>query len=143
MLPLISYILASRYFLHHDAIDKMSKYICTELSPKVPGGLGWEKWVKDRRRDRRYRWLFLHPIRVLFPGVGAVALAWVAAAYALSPERHLTDLLWGFAWILGAVTTFLTWKASSTAQLWSSEVQEDPSSEDYRVGDVPRRLESN
>lgn len=48
-IPLVSYLLAVRYYQLGLSIAEMGVYIRVKLSPKVSGGFGWEAWLNARR----------------------------------------------------------------------------------------------
>jgi hypothetical protein len=77
IVPLSSYLLCGRYVGQRSAIRWASRYITEHLSPRVPGGLGWSRWVADNRRpDRLIDWYL--PLLICFPGASLLALGWTA-----------------------------------------------------------------
>lgn len=75
IVPLSSYLLCGRYIGQRTAIRWASRYITEKLSPRVPGGLGWSRWVAENRRpDRLIDWYL--PLLIGFPGASLLALGW-------------------------------------------------------------------
>ncbi|GAA2851594.1 hypothetical protein Acy02nite_35190 [Actinoplanes cyaneus] len=75
IVPLSSYLLCGRYIGQRSAIRWASRYITEKLSPRVPGGLGWSRWVAENRRpDRLIDWYL--PLMICFPGASLLALGW-------------------------------------------------------------------
>lgn len=116
LIPLLSYMLGSRYLLHQEHINLISDYVRTSLSDRLQGQLQWEAWKKAQftQDERRHRWLtamgFRHPDRLAFEGVASLALtaAAFAAAYAWRNGAPEWYLILGFAllWALGALATY-------------------------------------
>ncbi|WP_284744262.1 hypothetical protein [Amycolatopsis sp. RTGN1] len=46
IIPFSSNILAARWVLCQRLVERVSLYIRTELDPHVPGGIGYEKWLR-------------------------------------------------------------------------------------------------
>ncbi|MFF4487586.1 hypothetical protein ACFY0F_14000 [Streptomyces sp. NPDC001544] len=113
-IPFISYtsseILASLF----RAVEGIAKYIDEELSPKVPGGLGWESWLVHQRPDSEARRL-THPYYLLFPGISIISLAAVGpfAWVGRVNSRELGVSFWVVlsAWPLATAFAFLSFKA--------------------------------
>lgn len=118
VIPLLSYMLGSRYILHDYHIKLISTYIRDSLSARLHDHLKWESW-KPRRieADTQWRrwvtptgWNPLHPSRLAFEGVASLALvaAALAAAYTWRDETPGWGLILGFAllWVLGALATY-------------------------------------
>lgn len=96
-LPLISYALCGRVVAQQYGIAKCGTYIHDELSQRVPGGFGWERWLRKLPSDQSVNWTM--PMVVTFPGVSAIALIWTTAVVfgrtALPfPGRWLLTALW-------------------------------------------------
>lgn len=117
VIPLLSYMLGSRYILHDYHLKLISRYIRDSLSGRLQGNLAWEAWKADQMEpDVQGRnwftatgWNLVHPTRLAFEGVGWLALlaAAFAAAYAWRDKVPAWGLILGFAllWVLGAVAT--------------------------------------
>ncbi|WP_143677175.1 hypothetical protein [Streptomyces scabiei] len=114
VIPFISYtsseILAS---LFH-TVEAIANYIDEKLSPKVPGGLGWESWLAQHKPDSELRKL-THPYYLLFPGISVVSLAAAGPfVWASGVSTHRLGIsFWTVvsAWPLAAVFTVLSFKA--------------------------------
>lgn len=108
IVPASSYLLCGRYAAQHTAIMRMSTYIRKELSPRVPGGLGWEQWIGARPRSGRFLGWFL-PFVLAFPGASVAALAWTFET--VEPLRfHYSLHLGAIAtiWWVGVIITFVS-----------------------------------
>jgi hypothetical protein len=118
VIPLLSYMLGSRYILHDYHIKLISTYIRDSLSARLHDHLKWESWKLRRiEADTQWRrwltptgWNPLHPSRLAFEGVASLALvaAALAAAYTWRDETPGWGLILGFAllWVLGALATY-------------------------------------
>lgn len=107
----VSYLLCSRYFYHYHSIRAVARYIHEELSPRIPGGLGWEEWLQ-----RNVRWSG-RPVRQQLGNAvaftGTAILAWllstpgVFAAHASADMRAVLVISWatslGFVGLTGRV----------------------------------------
>src|ERR1700728_3050512 len=112
IVPVISYILNGRYLRSERLILTAATYIMTELSPRVPGGLNWEEWLRRRPNPNQYlRWLAHGP--PIFSAISLVALAWLIP-YILSVgkisgfDRTMLILIWVFDFSLIAVSIYTT-----------------------------------
>jgi IPT/TIG domain len=118
VIPLLSYMLGTRYILNAYHINLITSYIRYSLSVRLQGHLAWEGWKADKMKaevEPRYwltatGWNWSHPTRLAFEGVASLALlaAVFAAAYAWRDKAPAWDLILGFAllWILGALATY-------------------------------------
>lgn len=126
LIPLLSYLLGNRYILHDYHIKLIHHYIQDSLSKRLQNILRWEGWknehtTPDTRADRWLTptgWNVLHPTRLAFEGVSAVALA--AAALAVLTWRNKIPswyLVLGFAvlWVLGALATWFLHRSFNRA----------------------------
>jgi hypothetical protein len=114
VIPLLSYMLGSRYILHDYHIKLISKYIRDSLSGRLHDHLEWESWkFRAIEADTRWRrwltptgWNLLHPTRLAFEGVASLAL--LAAAYTWRDKAPGWGLILGFAllWVLGALASY-------------------------------------
>jgi hypothetical protein len=118
IVPLFSYMFGSRYILHDFHIKLIQQYFRDSLSSRLQGSLQWERWKADTlstaREARRFRvtgWNVVHPTRLAFEGVAALALtaAPLAAVYRWSERHPRWELTLGFAllWAVGMTTTYL------------------------------------
>jgi hypothetical protein len=93
----------------------MGRYITEELSPRVSGGLKWEKWIRANREQQRRLYLGIDPLFVIYPGISIFALAASCGPVIASMSRsyYLGTFAAG-AWIFGAILAILTF-----GQIWS------------------------
>lgn len=116
VVPVVSYLLASRYAMHHLANENLGRYIRDILAPSVSGALGWEGWIRSQPSAIRQRF-FVHPIRVAFPGTGTLALVWLAGLAANGSFRR--DYSWpalallAVLWLAGLAATVEAFRMSS------------------------------
>jgi hypothetical protein len=118
VIPLLSYMLGSRYILHDYHIKLISKYIRDSLSGRLHDQLEWESWKARRiESDTQWRrwltptgWNPLHPTRLAFEGVALLALlaAALGAAYTWRDKNPGWGLILGFAllWTLGGLAGY-------------------------------------
>jgi hypothetical protein len=113
VLPVSSYLLCARYVAQHLGTLIDALYIREELSPRVPGGLGWEAWRHGPAASRlglpprRRLWLSTIPLLLGFPGSATLALAWSFASLFPPLNGPLTASTAGLAvvWMIGIVAT--------------------------------------
>lgn len=75
IVPISSYMLCARYVEQQLGIQRAATYIKTELSQKIPGGLGWEAWqVKQIDFVRGSTIRRVNSLLIVFPVVGTGAL---------------------------------------------------------------------
>jgi hypothetical protein len=60
IVPMVSFILNGRCLRSERLILTVAVYIMNELSPRVPGGLRWEEWIRSRSSPNRYLRWFAH-----------------------------------------------------------------------------------
>jgi hypothetical protein len=89
LVPFTSYLLCGRCVTQGHAVERIAQYIRRRLSPQVPGGLGWEKWHRARRR-RDYRWSWFVPLLLSFPGASLLAIGACGFAVALMHDKAFT-----------------------------------------------------
>lgn len=108
IIPVVSYALGGRY-LHNDrAIQELGTYIMNELSPRVPGGLKWEAWHRNRAFPKpAIAWL--SPLAATFPGASLIALAWTAPYVLYSHDISVASRwLLGIIWVLSLFITMIS-----------------------------------
>jgi hypothetical protein len=127
VIPLLSYMLGSRYIIHEYHINLISTYIRDELWTKLHESLSWEIWKKkkmesDPRAKRMLTtkgWRLLHPTRLAFEGVALLALVagGVAIAYAWWTTVPKWDLALGlaFLWTIAGLATYILHRSFSRA----------------------------
>lgn len=115
IIPFSSNILAARWVLCQRLVERVSLYIRTELDPHVPGGIGYEKWLRKSTVEppglrRVLRQAQTSPTVLAFPALALLALGTVAWWFPLS--GHLWSdpaLVPGLAaWAIGVVLTLLS-----------------------------------
>jgi hypothetical protein len=112
IVPVTSYMLGTRYAMHNHAIVDIAKYVRTRLSARVPGGLGWEDWVINRRRVESIRIFdWGNPNLLIFPGTGTLALVllltWPFTSDRVIHQAFLVLMLEALAWLLGLGLTVI------------------------------------
>ena len=117
VIPLLSYMLGTRYILNDYHINLINRYIRISLSPRLQGQLAWEGWkkhemepaVESRKWFTATGWNRTHSTRLASEGVASLALlaAVLAAIYDWREKAPAWDLILGIAllWILGAAAT--------------------------------------
>jgi hypothetical protein len=114
IVPVLSYLLLTRYLMHTATISDISRYIRDELDGRVPGGLGWESYWRRQPSRLPLSW-WRHPNTMLFPGSAGLALAWTA--HTVFKFDGLDQLGLTAVWLLEfAVTTYsiyLMWFSSN------------------------------
>jgi hypothetical protein len=94
VVPLTTYMTFGRYITHAVFITMISRYINTELSPRVPGGLRWEEWrVANASEAGIGVFKRLHFAGVAYPGVATLGVG----AFVLSAAQN--DLAAGKSWV--------------------------------------------
>lgn len=86
IVPLSSYLLCGRYVGQRTAMRWIARYINEQLSPRVPGGLGWSRWSAENRRPERLLDWYL-PLLICFPGASLLALGWTARLVFIPSQR--------------------------------------------------------
>lgn len=115
IIPFSSNILAARWIGCQQLVERISRYITTELDPHVPGGIGYEKWLRDVPVEpfgirRLVGYVLRSPMVVVFPALAVLALTSVAWWYSFS----------GLAWTDPAVVPGLAaWAAGTILTLLS------------------------
>lgn len=120
IIPFAAYLLCTQWIHSHELINRMAHYIRTELDAKVPGGLGYEQWLKDRRGDLRLRRYLAktwsNPMVLIYPAMSSLALGAVAVWYFgtnlawTRPMVVLGTLAWAFGLALtGMSLGLLLW----------------------------------
>ncbi|MER7680826.1 hypothetical protein [Streptomyces sp. NPDC096934] len=113
IVPFISYasseILASLF----RAVEGIAKYIDEELSPRVPGGLGWESWLARQMPNSEVQRM-THPYYLLFPGISIVSLIAIGPfAWTDRVNSHQLGVSFWIvvsAWPLAAAIALLSFK---------------------------------
>lgn len=112
IVPVISYILNGRYLRSERLILTAATYITNELSPRVPGGLKWEEWLRRRPNPNQYlRWLAHGP--PIFSAISVTALVWlipyIFSTGKISEFNHtILIFIWAFDSLLIAVSIYTT-----------------------------------
>jgi hypothetical protein len=93
-IPVATYMTFGHYIAQIRIIDLISRYIQTDLSPRVPGGLRWESWQQDNSSQMGLGLLAkAHFQGVIFPGVSALAVC----AFLITAAQN--DLAAGRSWL--------------------------------------------
>lgn len=117
VVPLSSYMLGTRYVLHDHHLKLIHEYIRDSLSPRLSGHLQWEGW-RDRELDPETDpgrwftatgWNAVHPTRLAFVGIAALALAGALATgiflwVTRSPGWYAVTAF-GLGWLVDALAT--------------------------------------
>jgi hypothetical protein len=123
IVPYSSYILCTRWIHSQALVDRAAYYIRTELASKVPGGLGFEHWIKTRtahtgffRQLLRIAWT--RPTALTYPGLSGLALGTVAVWFGAStkPWAKVAIISGVIGWSLGLLLTFLSIRIMWSAQ---------------------------
>lgn len=108
IVPLSSYLLCGRYVGQRTSMRWSAKYIDTQLSPRVEGGLNWVRWSARNRRPARLLDWFL-PLLICFPGAGALALGWTVHLVVTPNGRsEWTTAALVTVWVVGAFATIVS-----------------------------------
>ncbi|MFL6124275.1 hypothetical protein [Actinophytocola sp.] len=116
VLPLTTYMLFGRYATYHAAIHDAATYIREVLDGKVPGGLGWERWILDYKRPRLPAISSIDPLFIQYPGVAILSLLWLAPKLFIDSwhvpvgQRIALIALWFLGLATTLVTIHLTWR---------------------------------
>jgi hypothetical protein len=117
LVPFVSYMLGNRYLLHDAHLKLIRTYIRDSLSSRLSGHLQWEGWrdqelvpvVARQRWFTATGWNALHPTRLAFQGIAALAVISALGAgiflwITRSPSWYAITAF-GLFWLLGAVAT--------------------------------------
>jgi hypothetical protein len=103
IVPFSSYMLMARWALYRRMMSRVADYITEQLEPRVPGGLRWERWIRDSRdRYRIPHLLWVNPVALMFPGVSLLAVAAVAGWLVWLHRWTSTGLIVGIAVAIAA-----------------------------------------
>lgn len=108
IIPVICYVLNGRYLRNERLILNIAAYIMAELSPRIPGGLGWESWLRQLPSPKQaLRWLAHGPL--IFSGISLIALAWVIPFIFSGDNISAFDRsLLAIVWVVGLSLTMLS-----------------------------------
>jgi hypothetical protein len=77
IIPISTYMLCARYVEQQYGIQRVARYIKDELSPRIPGGLGWETWqLANSRFVRGSTIRRINALMIMFPAIGLCAVVW-------------------------------------------------------------------
>lgn len=114
VLPFTSYVLSGRFARNNVFVANIGIYVREQLSPRIPGGLGWEDWRLRQYRSTRFA-RYLDPLHITFDGPAALALIIVSPNifidYGIRPVQQIALTL---LWTVGAVFTIATFRLTST-----------------------------
>ncbi|GAA3841975.1 hypothetical protein [Streptomyces chiangmaiensis] len=124
IVPVSTYLLCSRFVEDHVGIGQLGRYIREHLSPRIPGGLGWESWVA--RNPARFGipgLLWIYAYFVTYPGVAVLALAGAApTTFAMHHGHRSLGVAVGLVvvWLLGLTVTalccLLLWRTAKSTR---------------------------
>jgi hypothetical protein len=104
IVPLLSYALLARAVSLGQRIRDIATYVRDNLSQRIPGGLRWEDWI--RQRTKRDLFLTLSGRFLTFPGVSFLALGWAFGFVFLSPSSSaMVKIGLATVWTLGLCGT--------------------------------------
>jgi hypothetical protein len=108
IVPLSSYLLCGRLVAQHFGTIRVAQYIAEELDGRVPGGLGWERWLRQRTRSPHLLGFAL-PHLLTFAGAGLLALGWTFGYVFLRDDIGIGPRLGLVStWFLGVVAAALS-----------------------------------
>lgn len=108
IIPVVSYILNGRYLRSERLVVLIAAYIVDELSPRVPGGLNWEKWLRSRPAPNQIlRWLAHGPL--VFAMISIATLAWTVS-YIRNSGQLSSDNRWMLSviWLLDLILIMIS-----------------------------------
>src|SRR6476660_100650 len=107
IVPFVSYLLCARQVTQYFGTLTVGQYIAERLDPRVPGGLGWESWIREKRRGSRLLGATA-PLLLTFAGPGLLSSVWTFGWVYLRPGVSLASRV-GFItlWLLGASASSL------------------------------------
>jgi putative Mn2+ efflux pump MntP len=109
IIPISTYMLCARYVEQQYGIQRAAIYIKTELSNRVPGGLGWEAWQTQHLEFVRGSTIRrVNALLIIFPAIASAALIWTVApvfgaGFRLSTVERLGIYATWFAGIIAIV----------------------------------------
>lgn len=119
IIPVSTFMLCARYVDQIYGIQNAARYIREVLDPHVPGGLGWEAWIREKG-DRSKAAQFSHARRitaliVTFPAIAVGALAWSGPDVFSLAHRFAWDVRSALivTWVLGLAAT-----VGATQMIW-------------------------
>lgn len=108
--------MSTRYTVQLHFTFLAAEYITTELSPRIPGGLGWEPWLRAHAdQSRGQRAMRLAGLWLAFPAVSSTAAIWAATYFygngRLEPAQLVAvSLLWICALASVLVSGWALWR---------------------------------
>lgn len=103
VLPVVSYLITVRYTYLYLGTLRIGAYIDRELAPRIPGGIGWERWLRDTKLKASR---ISQTLSDLIAFVGTSLLGLIGSALALGRPADLSP--WWGLWLLCLVLTVLT-----------------------------------
>ncbi|MER5705250.1 hypothetical protein ABT023_25360 [Micromonospora sp. NPDC002296] len=76
IMPFTSYLLCGRLVAQNFGTLRIAEYITDELSGRVPGGLGWEVWLRQRQPRSPHFLGSALPLLLTFVATSVFALGW-------------------------------------------------------------------
>ncbi len=114
IIPLVAYILCAQWVHVHDLANRAAHYIRVELDKKIPGGLGWEQWLREKRGDLRLRRVltrtWTQPAILVYPAMSCLALTTTAVWFFNTRQSPATPMaiVGAIAWTFGLTITALS-----------------------------------
>lgn len=95
IIPISSYLLLMRLALYRENVKIIGEYIEHTLDKRIPGGLGWEAWLRTYRGQQNLRQVVTRqPAMIAYFGTSALALVAVAIWFFDFGITHLSSKLW-------------------------------------------------
>ncbi len=123
-LPLLSFALGLQYYGQDRSIILVGRYIDMELRPlacRLAGGVdvfGWEPNVRRHERGRTIRFVMISDMLLLFPGIGALALAFSSpVAFTPPSPQPLVGVIWVVEALLALILAALWIPAANRSPL--------------------------
>ncbi|SCF34978.1 hypothetical protein GA0070618_5577 [Micromonospora echinospora] len=109
IMPFTSYLLCGRLVAQHFGTLRVAEYITAELSGRVPGGLGWEEWLRRRQPSNPHLLGSTLPLLLTFVATSVFALGWTVGYVFLRGDVDIAPRI-GLAavWTLGMAATVLS-----------------------------------
>lgn len=102
IIPIVSYMLFLRFLSNGVQIYRAARYINEELSPRVPGGLGWESWL---RSAGRYSSKPATVVRLFtFSGTSLLGLIWAFEAAFFRTNAATTQAALVTLWVVELIS---------------------------------------
>lgn len=113
ILPVLSLQFGSRYFSYGLHSVKIARYIRDILSPRVPGGLGWESWQSNLPSVNPWVGKYYHHLLVF---LGPAIVGWMIGVWGAATHELPVRSRWGLSFLcmlslLMVSMILLSWQA--------------------------------